>query len=126
MNVTKSTTLSLLQCKCPQCHSGDLFICTNPYILNSINKMPDQCPVCDLDLIQEMGFYWGAMYVSYVLTVALSFFNFVWVYFFWGWLTWQYMIINTFILLITLPLMFRYSRVIWLYLFGKYQSRFKK
>ena len=28
-------------------------------------EMPDQCPVCGLDYIQEPGYYYGAMYVSY-------------------------------------------------------------
>lgn len=112
--------LSSLQCKCPKCHQGKLFVYANPYLVNKIGLMPERCPVCDADFKQEIGFYWGAMYVSYGLTVALSFATFVGAYLIWGWLTWEYLIFNTLFLLATLPLVFRYSRVIWLYLFGKY------
>lgn len=120
MDTESSAIVSALKCKCPGCHKGDLFLISNPYVLKSITKMPENCPVCNLSLDQEPGFYWGAMYVSYGLTVALSFVSFVGVYLVWGWLTWQYLIINTILLLLTLPLIFRYSRVIWLYLFGRY------
>jgi hypothetical protein len=82
--------------------------------------MPEHCPICKLDFTQELGFYWGAMYVSYGLTVGFSFCNFVLMYLIWGWLTWQFLIVNTVLLILVLPLMFRYSRVLWLYLFGRY------
>lgn len=30
------------------------------------------CPVCEQSFEPETGFYWGAMYISYALTVAFS------------------------------------------------------
>lgn len=46
--------------------------------------MPDHCPECGLSFMPEPGFYYGAMYVSYALTIALSVFNFIWIYMLWG------------------------------------------
>ena len=117
----KSVITSILQSRCPQCRQGFLFVSQDPYKFKDMTKMHDQCNICGLDFTQELGFYWGAMYVSYGLTVAFSFLNFVGTYLIWGWLTWQFIIGNTLVLIITLPLMFRYSRVIWLYLFGRYK-----
>jgi uncharacterized protein (DUF983 family) len=122
MKTDKSIFASILQSRCPRCRQGLLFISPNPYKLKYMTKMPDQCSVCKLDFLQELGFYWGAMYVSYGLTVAFSFFNFIFTYLLWGWLTWQFIIGNTLVLILTLPVMFRCSRVIWLYLFGRYKT----
>ncbi len=121
MPASSSVLLSILKCKCPQCHAGDLFLYPNPYVISKINLMPANCPVCNLSFEQETGFYWGAMYVSYGLTVMISFINFVCFYFIWGWLTWEFLVENTIVLILTLPLVFRYSRVLFLYLFGKYK-----
>ena len=33
--------------------------------------MFDDCPVCGLHFEIEPGFFWGAMYVSYAMTVAM-------------------------------------------------------
>lgn len=85
--------------------------------------MNEACPVCGLNLTPEMGFYWGAMYVSYALTVALSFANFVIAYLFFGWLTWEFLIGNAIVLILLLPLIFRISRALWLALFIKYRRQ---
>ncbi|MGB0368672.1 MAG: DUF983 domain-containing protein, partial [Flavobacteriales bacterium] len=67
-----SKIYSMLRLKCPRCHEGDLFLHKNPYSFTKLEKMPDNCPVCDQKYWPEPGFYYGAMYVSYALTIALS------------------------------------------------------
>lgn len=116
-----STISSILACKCPQCRQSNLFTQPNPYQLKAIAKMPEECAVCGLSFSQEVGFYWGAMYISYALTVGFSILNFLFVYLIWGWLTWQFLLENTVLLAVTFPLVFRYSRVLWLYLFIRYK-----
>ena len=66
-----SNLRSLLYCQCPQCHSGDLFVERNAYRLRRMADMNSKCTVCDEDFQREPGFYFGAAYVSYALTVAL-------------------------------------------------------
>lgn len=61
----------VLSLKCPRCEQGDLFINKNPYSLKGIGKMPSNCPNCGQAYSLEPGFYFGAAYVSYGLSVAL-------------------------------------------------------
>ena len=74
---------------CPKCGQGKLFKNPNPYNFKTIADMPDNCPHCNLSFMPEPGFYYGAMFMSYVVTVALSVLNFAWVYAIWGWATWR-------------------------------------
>jgi hypothetical protein len=80
--------------------------------------MNDQCPVCGHVFMREQGYFQGAMYVSYGLALATIFL-----------LTGIVMlalpshseglalgiIIPVFLLLV--PMIYRYSRVIWMHLF---------
>ena len=68
----KGTKLySILNNKCPRCHEGKFFDSANPYNLAKMTSMPDKCPECGQPYEPEPGFYFGAMYVSYALGVAL-------------------------------------------------------
>ena len=59
-----------------------MFIDKNPWRLKKTLKMNKTCPVCDQPLDIEIGFYFGAGYVSYALTVAISAATFIaWWYF---------------------------------------------
>ena len=84
--------------------------------------MNTHCSFCNEIYEKETGFYWGAMYVSYALAVALSVVIGVVVYAFIGWHPF-YMFISI-ILGITLcsPIVFRLSRTIWLYMFIDYDE----
>jgi uncharacterized protein (DUF2062 family) len=77
--------------------------------------MTDACPVCGLRFLREAGYFLGAMYISYglgvatVLPVAIVLAVV---------LEWPLAVVLTIALLQTLlsvPLFFRYSRVIWLH-----------
>ena len=57
--------------KCPNCHEGDMFVSKNPYEFGKMTVMYEHCPKCGLKYEKEVGFYYGAMYVSYALGVAL-------------------------------------------------------
>src|SRR5580765_2649037 len=63
---------NLIQCKCPRCRKGDMFVEKNPWKLKTTMKMYPECPVCKQPLNIEVGFYYGSSYISYALTVALS------------------------------------------------------
>ncbi|MFB0924423.1 MAG: DUF983 domain-containing protein, partial [Vicingaceae bacterium] len=63
---------SILTCKCPKCHEGNLFLNEKTYQYKKFLDMPDNCPKCNQDYQIEAGFYLGAMFVSYALTVALT------------------------------------------------------
>lgn len=67
----KDTKLySILNNKCPKCHQGDFFIDKHAYNLKTFIKMHEKCEHCGELFNKEVGFYYGAMYVSYGLNIA--------------------------------------------------------
>lgn len=120
----KGTKLySIFKNKCPRCQEGDFFVSKNPYNLTKMSKMPEECPVCGQSYQPEQGFYFGAMYVSYAIGVAI--FVTLWVA-----TNVLFPSINVFaqigIVLFGIfglfPVNFRLSRKIWINLFIKYQE----
>ena len=70
--LSKGTKLySIVNYKCPRCHQGDLFI-HKGWSYTNFAKMPEQCPCCHQSYEPEPGFYYGAMYVSYAITTAIT------------------------------------------------------
>lgn len=63
---------SVLKMKCPKCHDGDLFSNKSTYKYKGFFDMPNYCPKCNQSFRVETGFYLGAMYVSYAITIALN------------------------------------------------------
>jgi len=53
--------------KCPRCHEGDLFE-TGILSFRKLFYMPPGCSKCGLNYYPEPGFYYGAMFISYIIT----------------------------------------------------------
>ncbi len=68
---TRGVLPSVLLLRCPCCHEGHLYVNKSPYTWVRIGEMNTTCSVCGADLRNETGFYFGAAYVSYALTVML-------------------------------------------------------
>jgi hypothetical protein len=100
--------------KCPRCRRGDLFIVKSPYNLSRIAEMPEHCPYCGQSNFPETGFYFGAMYVSYMLSVAVSVAVAIayWVLF--GFSMWGIITAVVITLTAALPYLYRYARAFWL------------
>lgn len=114
-----STATAILHCKCPRCHEGDLFLHSHHYHLSGLLDMPDTCPVCGRDIQIEPGFYLGAMWVSYPIVMLLLIASLLVSY-----LVFRLDLLVSFgiasaLLLAVLPLILRYSRVLFLYLFAR-------
>jgi uncharacterized protein (DUF983 family) len=110
---------ALLQGKCPRCRKGDIF--TYPVIghLFQFNKMNETCPHCEVRLEPEPGFYQGAMYVGYGITVMVIILVSLVLYFFAdGASAYVYMFTVIGVMILLIPFNYRYSRIIYLYLFG--------
>ncbi len=110
-----NTLTAMLQLKCPECHKGSLFIVKNPFKLKSLALMPELCPVCNLTFNPEPGFYWGALYTSYALAIVVALTDFTIVYLLFGWNVWAILGSITAFLTLIAPVLFRYSRMLWLY-----------
>jgi len=112
----------LFRGRCPRCRSGALF--QYPWWhVNKILAMNDSCPVCGQSYLQEPGFYYAAMYMSYAVNVALA--VTCWVLF--GFLFkpdsleafFQFVLIPVIVLvLVLLPFILRFSRTAVLYWLG--------
>jgi uncharacterized protein (DUF983 family) len=61
---------SIINNKCPKCHQGDFFIDKHAYNLKTFIKMHEKCTHCREIFDKEVGFYYGAMYVSYGLNIT--------------------------------------------------------
>ncbi len=58
---------SIFKLKCPRCQEGDLFE-TGTFSFQKSFDMPQNCPVCGQKYFLEPGFYYGAMFISYIIT----------------------------------------------------------
>ena len=65
-----SKAFSILHNKCPRCSKGDFFV-SHPYHFKHFGKKHHNCSNCDLKFEREPGFFFGSMFVSYALSVAL-------------------------------------------------------
>lgn len=115
---TPNKALSILQGKCPRCQSGKVFKYTTANVRN-FTDMNENCPVCGLHFEIEPGFFWGAMYVSYTITTGMMLV--------FGGLTylignnpdfWWYVGMICIPVILSTTLLFRYSRILMLYLFS--------
>lgn len=117
---------SVVNNKCPRCHKGHVFLVKNPYRLKKLFNMYSRCNHCNLEYEREPGFFFGAMFVSYALAA--------------GWFMVWYAIQNFFLNLDTLqfaiglvssivimsPLSLRWSRLIWMNFFFKFDEDLAK
>ena len=56
---------------CPRCRKGKMFV--SPFKLKRPLQMHYKCDVCGQKFEPETGFYYGAMFISYLFVAFLSF-----------------------------------------------------
>jgi hypothetical protein len=98
-----------------------MFVNRNPYKFENWDKMLPDCPTCGLHFEREPGFFQGAMYVSYGLGVALSF-AVLFIDLIIGFNPTSFFIANACALVFFAPILFRWSRSIYLNIFIKYDK----
>ena len=109
---------AILQGKCPRCRKGELFLYPAHHYLK-FHQMHTDCKCCGVSFYVEPGFYFGAMYFSYAFVVATVFIESSILYFVFGNPdVWIYLFASVTSILLLLPLIFRYSRILFLHLFG--------
>jgi hypothetical protein len=87
-----------------------------PFTIRGWLSMYEACPVCGMKFNREQGYFIGAMYVSYGLSIppVLAL-----VFVLWRVANWSFgaAVLGAFLAYLPLvPLVVRFSRVIWIYL----------
>lgn len=108
---------AIVQCKCPKCREGDMFE-TNAFQISSFHKMHANCPNCNMKYEVEPGFFVGAMYINYAFSVALIVAVGIALTVFDAYTLLNFVISIVTLVILLLPFLFRYSRVLFLHVFG--------
>ena len=118
----KGTKLySILFNKCPKCHEGDFLKERNILKFYKAFDMHERCTKCGLKYMIEPSFFYGAMYVSYALTVALAVAIFVISYLLGLGLISSLIAIIVILVALT-PLTMRVSRLLYINMFVHYKK----
>ncbi len=117
---------SIFRFKCPRCLKGKFFK-SHPYNLKETGNLEEKCSHCQLKYEREVGFYFGALFVSYALAVAL--FVTCWVSFnlFYPQASvWLQIGVICFLSIVTAPLLYALSKIIWINLFVSFAPEKQK
>lgn len=106
--------LAFLRLRCPHCLRGAIFA--------TLWRMQERCPLCGVAYEREPGYFMNAIFFGYVLSfvamLPLNVLLFIWevapIYFLVG---------NLLLLTLLSPLIFRYSRALWMHLDGMLDPR---
>ena len=106
---------------CPNCREGKLFE-TSTFSFEKPFDMPDRCSTCNQNFNPEPGFYFGAMFVSYILWGWFSILFCLALVFIYDWTVMQAFLLLLVISAIFFVWLFRISRSIWIHIVIKYNS----
>ena len=98
---------AIIRERCPRCAAGPVFA--------GLFKMNRRCPVCGLEFEREQGYFVGAMYFSYALAIA-AVLPIIVAMLLLGFAAASIYIVSCLFLVVASPFLFRYSRVLWIYL----------
>ncbi len=116
---------SILTGSCPRCQKESMYKDKNLLHLNNIIEMNEKCSHCGLKYEIEPSFFYGAMYVSYGLNVAIGILTFLIVFQF------DRSVLTSFVsiiivLILAFPLVLRWSRNIYINMFVSYKPDIKQ
>jgi uncharacterized protein (DUF983 family) len=113
---------SIFRMTCPRCRQGEMF--HKLEVLHPL-KMHKQCSVCGQRFEPEPGFYYGAMFISYIF---IGFFSLglvgLCVFYFHLSVEYSFLILFAFLAIMFLWNL-RFSRSIWIHLVVKYDPVFR-
>ncbi len=118
MKLIKGTKLySIITGTCPVCQTGEMYKENNPYKISQLMEMHENCSHCGKKFKIEPSFFFGAMYVSYGVGVAIAVAAFIISFFIFGLDRNYSFLVIILSLAILFPLIVRISRNIWINFF---------
>ncbi|MEO9954013.1 DUF983 domain-containing protein [Nonlabens sp.] len=119
----KGTKLySIFTGTCPVCQNESMYTSRNLYNPSKTQEMNERCSHCDTKYKIEPSFFYGSMYVSYGVGVAIAIATFVLGYYILDLSRWNIFIAITLISIFSLPMVIRVSRNIWINIFMDYDK----
>jgi uncharacterized protein (DUF983 family) len=120
-----SKLYSILTGTCPKCHEESMYIVKNSYILSKVFDMHEKCSHCETKYKIEPSFFFGAMFVSYGVSVLIGIIAFLVSHFIFK-TNLKISFVSIVISLIALmPIIMRISRNIWINIFIHYDKNIK-
>ena len=117
-----SKLYSILTGTCPKCQNESMYVNKNPLHLGSVLKMNENCSHCHLKYQIEPSFFYGAMYVSYALNVAMGVAIFIITFLFFNQSVMVSFIAIIASIILLQPFILRWSRNIYINMFVAYDA----
>ncbi|WP_035651816.1 MULTISPECIES: DUF983 domain-containing protein [unclassified Flavobacterium] len=114
---------SIFSGSCPRCQNESMYEDKNPLHLTKVLKMNENCSHCGLKYQIEPSFFYGAMYVSYGLNVAVGIAAFIVSFVFFGSTVEQSFIAIVVTLIVLFPFVLRLSRNLYINMFISYDPK---
>jgi len=111
---------SILTGSCPKCQKESMYEDKNPLHLSKVLKMNEKCSHCGFKYQIEPSFFYGAMYVSYGLNVAVGIAAFIVSFVFFEATIEQSFITIILTLVVLFPFVLRLSRNLYINMFVSY------
>lgn len=115
---------STIDYTCPRCRKGPLFV--QPMKFSDPLAMHDRCEHCDLRFAPEPGYYWGAMFLSYILSGWALLLITLGLVFYFDWTVEMAMLLVIAIGILSYFKLLRFSRSLYIHLLVSYRPEFDK
>jgi uncharacterized protein (DUF983 family) len=113
---------SIFTGNCPVCHTKKMYKNKNAYVLSQTLEMHERCLHCDTKFKIEPSFFYGAMYVSYGVGIAVAVTAFTIAYGMIGFGLKVSFAAIVFALIALVPVIVRISRNIWINFFFSFDK----
>ncbi len=117
----KATWLgSVFRYTCPKCRSFKMF--TTPFNIKQPLEMHERCGKCDQRFAPEPGFYFGAMFLSYILSAWLLLLTALLLVFYFKWTVENAMLVVIAIGALSYFKLLRFSRSLYIHIVVGYDK----
>lgn len=116
---------SIFNMKCPKCQEGDLFE-TSSFSFQKPFEMPEKCPHCGQSYLPAPGFYYGSMFISYIVMGWFCILFIAFFHWYLGWSTAASFALLILVYAILFVWIFRMARSVWISFNIKYNPHLKK
>jgi len=107
--------------QCPRCRKANMFV--EPFDIGNPLDMHKRCPKCDEDFEPEPGFYYGAMFVSYILSAWFLLLPTLLLVLYFKWSVGSAMMVALLLAAVSYFKFLRGSRALWLHAHVKYDPK---